>query len=75
MAMFAPALLAEPGLLAIGLAGAAACLAGAEAARAGHVPRIGPAVQAFMARFVDSRDVGPVLVSHFSLLAGMAGPV
>ena len=74
-AMFAPVALAAPGLLAAGTAAAAAALAVVEATRVARVPRLGPAVHAFMARFVDGRDAGAVLVSHFSLLAGMAAPV
>jgi dolichol kinase len=73
--MFARALVVAPGLLAAGTAAAAAALAAVEAARVAAVPLLGPAVHAFMVRFVDGRDGGRVLVSHFSLLAGMAGPV
>jgi dolichol kinase len=75
LAMFAPAALAEPGLLAVGAAAAAAGLAAAEVLRGARVPVVGPPIHAFMARFVDDRDSGALLVSHFSLLAGMAGPV
>ena len=74
-AMFAPVALTAPGLLAAGTSVAAAALAMVEATRVARVPRLGPAVHAFMARFVDGRDAGAVLVSHFSLLAGMAAPV
>ncbi len=70
LALFAPALLAEPQLLAVALAVAAALLAAVEVARVGNVPGVGPRVHAFMTAFLDSRDAGAVLVSHFSLLAG-----
>jgi len=84
LAMFAPAALlspssggADPGLLCVGLAVAAAALFAAEACRASGLPLlgIGPAVARFMGRFVDARDEGALLVSHFSLLLGMAGPL
>jgi len=60
----------EPQLLAVALAVAAALLAAVEVARVGNVPGVGPRVHAFMTAFLDSRDAGAVLVSHFSLLAG-----
>lgn len=84
LAMFAPVALSrrssalgDPGLLCVGLAAAAAALFAAEAARASSLPLlgIGPAVARFMGRFVDARDEGALLVSHFSLLLGMAGPL
>ena len=36
---------------------------------------MGPALQRFMMAFIDGRDGGLLLVSHFSLLLGMAAPV
>ena len=39
------------------------------------LPLLGPAVQAYMGRFVDSRDSGPIYVTHFTLLLGLAGPI
>ena len=81
LAMFAPVALydfgGDPGLLCVGLAAAAAALFAAEAARASSLPLlgIGPKVAGFMGRFVDARDEGALLVSHFSLLLGMAGPL
>jgi len=68
--LFAPALLLEPQLLAVALAIASALLVAVEMARVGNVPVLGPRVHAFMTAFIDSRDAGAVLVSHFSLLAG-----
>jgi len=87
LAMFAPVVLSssrngssgggDPGLLCVGLAVAAAALFAAEAARASGLPLwgVGSAVSSFMGRFVDARDQGALLVSHFSLLLGMAGPL
>ena len=69
-ALFAPALLLEPQLLAVALAVASALLVAVEVVRVGNVPVLGPRVHAFMTAFLDSRDAGAVLVSHFSLLAG-----
>ena len=40
-----------------------------------QVPWVGPALQRFMMAFIDGRDGGLLLVSHFSLLLGMAAPV
>ena len=36
----------------------------------GGVPFLGARIHAFMTSFIDSRDAGALLVSHFSLLAG-----
>ena len=52
------------------LAIASALLVAVEVVRVGNVPVLGPRVHAFMTAFIDSRDAGAVLVSHFSLLAG-----
>ncbi len=70
MALFTPALLLEPQLLSMSLAIAAALLVVAEVLRVGKVPLLGPKIHRFMTSFIDSRDAGPLLVSHFSLLAG-----
>ncbi len=70
MALFAPALLLEPQLLAVSLAIASALLVAVEAARVGGVPFLGARIHAFMTSFIDSRDAGALLVSHFSRLAG-----
>ena len=70
MALFTPALLLEPQLLSISLAIAAALLVVVEVLRVGNVPILGPKIHRFMTSFIDSRDAGALLVSHFSLLAG-----
>ena len=70
MALFAPALLLEPQLLVVSLAIATALLVVVEVARVGGVPFLGARIHAFMTSFIDSRDAGALLVSHFSLLAG-----
>jgi hypothetical protein len=70
MALFTPALLLEPQMLSMSLAIAAALLVVAEVLRMGNVPFLGPKIHRFMTSFIDSRDAGALLVSHFSLLAG-----
>ena len=75
MALFLPALLAEPELLALSLGIAAAALIAAEVLRVGGCPWIGPCIHSFMTAFIDSRDQGLLLISHFSLLVGMAAPL
>lgn len=70
MALFAPALLLEPQLLSMSLAIAAALLVVVEVLRVGSVPVLGPKIHRFMTSFIDSRDAGALLVSHFSLLGG-----
>jgi dolichol kinase len=39
------------------------------------VPRVAPLLDAFMARFADERDSGPVYTTHAALLLGMAVPM
>ena len=75
MTLFLPALLVEPELLALSLGIAAAALIVAEVLRVGRCPWIGPRINSFMTAFIDSRDQGLLLISHFSLLIGMAAPL
>ena len=70
LALFTPALLVDPQLLAMSMAIAAALLVLVEVVRMGNVPYLGPRIHEFMTSFIDSRDAGALLVSHFSLLAG-----
>ena len=70
LALFMPALLVDPQLLAMSMAIAAALLVLVEVVRMGNVPYAGPRIHEFMTSFIDSRDAGALLVSHFSLLAG-----
>ena len=55
--------------------GHAALLLGSLSVAGAQVPVLGPALHDFMTAFIDSRDRGLLLVSHFSLLLGMAAPV
>ncbi|KAL4424664.1 hypothetical protein ABPG77_004471 [Micractinium sp. CCAP 211/92] len=73
--LFLPALLLEPQLLGVALGGAFLALLAVEAARLSGLPGIAPRIHAFMASFTDARDSGPVLITHFTLLLGMAVPV
>ncbi|KAI7845351.1 hypothetical protein COHA_001058 [Chlorella ohadii] len=75
VALFLPALLAEPQLLGVALAAAWAVLLAVEAARLSGLPGISPAIHRFMTAFTDARDSGPILITHFTLLLGMAAPV
>ncbi|GBF96026.1 hypothetical protein Rsub_08841 [Raphidocelis subcapitata] len=75
VALFLPAFFWDTPLLAAALAIAFAVLGAAEAARVTRLPLVGAAVQSFMGAFVDGRDVGPIYVTHFTLLLGLALPV
>lgn len=73
--LFVPAMLSTPQLLAVGLAAATALFALLELARLLDVPHLGPRVALFVRSFTDARDSGRVLISHFSLLLGIAVPI
>ncbi|KAL0035579.1 hypothetical protein WJX79_000184 [Trebouxia sp. C0005] len=75
LGLFLPALLWEPQLLAVSLAIALALLVVLEIVRIGEIPYIGDYIHKFMMSFTDGRDAGVLLVSHFSLLTGMAVPI
>lgn len=75
VALFLPVLPWEPGLLALALAVAFAGLVAVEAVRAAALPGVSRRITGFMERFTDARDAGPVYVTHFALLLGMALPI
>jgi dolichol kinase len=76
LALFLPAYARDAPLLAVALAVALAAMAAAEAARAARFPAaVAAALEAFTRRFTDGRDRGPLLITHFSLLLGMALPL
>lgn len=75
LALFIPVLLTDPPLLSLALAVAFVLLALAELLRTAHIPHISAALTSSMTRFTDSRDEGSFLVSHLSLLLGIAVPV
>ncbi|KAL6772279.1 hypothetical protein ACKKBG_A29615 [Auxenochlorella protothecoides x Auxenochlorella symbiontica] len=73
--LFLPVLLVEPGLLGLALAVAFAGLVAVEAVRSAALPGVSLRITDFMERFTDARDAGPIYVTHFALLLGMALPV
>jgi dolichol kinase len=75
LALFAPSLVLQRELTALGLAVATALLALAEITRALRVPVFSPPVDAYFSQFVDRRDAGWAIVSHLYLLVGCAAPV
>jgi dolichol kinase len=75
VALFVPALMTEPDLLAMAMAGAFAALMVIETLRVSHTPVLGEAIQRFMGPFTDARDSGTLFVTHFALLLGLAVPI
>ena len=75
LAMFVPVLIADPPLLAIALAVAFVIMALCELLRGTQVPWISGVLSHIVDKFTDSRDEGVFLVSHMSLLMGIAVPL
>ncbi|MEW5297336.1 MAG: hypothetical protein WDW36_000552 [Sanguina aurantia] len=75
LALFLPAFAWDVRMLQASLAIAFAVLVAAEALRCASLPHVSPALQRFMSDFADARDVGPLYITHFTLLLGMALPV
>lgn len=75
LGLFIPVLLTDPPLLSLALAVAYVLLALAELVRTADVPALSAALTGPMTRFTDARDEGAFLVSHLSLLLGIAVPV
>ena len=75
LAMFVPVLVADPPLLAIALAVAFVIMALCELVRGARVPWISGVLSHVVEKFTDSRDEGVFLVSHMSLLMGIAVPL
>eukprot|EP00887_Chlorella_sp_A99_P003364 scaffold26.g3364.t1 len=77
LTLFLPPLFAarEPALLAAALAVAFALFATAEVVRLSGLPRVAEGLHRFLTSFTDARDGGLLLVTHFSLLLGMAAPL
>lgn len=73
--LFLPVLFRDPSLLCVALAVAFALLVFLEIVRQIDVHWVGPRIHAFMISFTDERDSGPILVTHLSLLLGMAVPI
>lgn len=75
LAMFVPVLVADPPLLAIALAVAFLLLSLCELVRGTQLPWISGKLSNIVEKFTDSRDEGTFLVSHMSLLMGIAVPL
>lgn len=73
--LFLPAFGWDARMLQASLAVAAAVLAFAEVLRCCGPPAVQAAIGSFMRDFADGRDSGPVYVTHFTLLLGIAVPV
>ena len=75
LALFLPSHLMEPILLQISLAVAQMFFFFIEALRLAHIPIVSLKIDQFLASFTDHRDHGPLIISHFSLLIGLALPI
>lgn len=75
LVMFVPVLIADPPLLAIALAVAFVLMSLCELVRGTQVPWISGVLSHIVDKFTDSRDEGVFLVSHMSLLMGIAVPL
>ncbi|KAJ2062711.1 dolichol kinase [Coemansia sp. S146] len=73
--MFVPGLVYARPLLYMGFVVAAAGFVVAECMRALDLGPCSTSIDAFMRRFIDYRDAGPVVTAHFYLLLGCALPV
>eukprot|EP00898_Chlorokybus_atmophyticus_P002378 jgi/Chlat1/3140/Chrsp21S03373 len=73
--MFLPAFFLQRDMLRLSFGVAAAALLFVEALRCGLVPPLGNHIHSFMTAFTDKRDGGILILSHFSLLFGMALPL
>ena len=75
LALFLPSHLMEPILLQIALAVAQMLFFFIEALRLARIPIVSLKIDQFLASFTDHRDHGPLIISHFSLLIGLALPI
>ncbi|KAJ2451917.1 dolichol kinase [Coemansia sp. RSA 2424] len=72
---FVPGLVYARPLLHMGFAVALAGFVAAECMRALDIGPCNKPIDAFMRRFIDYRDAGPIVTAHFYLLLGCAVPV
>ncbi|KAJ2645193.1 dolichol kinase [Coemansia sp. RSA 1694] len=72
---FVPGLVYARPLLHMGFAVALAGFVAAECMRALDIGPCSKPIDAFMRRFIDYRDAGPIVTAHFYLLLGCAVPV
>lgn len=75
VAIFAPGLVLQPALLRLACSAALPTFALLEVVRAHALPPLGCRIRHFLARFVDSRDAGMLVLTHIYLLLGCALPV
>eukprot|EP00271_Cylindrocystis_brebissonii_P006470 TRINITY_DN19260_c0_g1_i1.p2 TRINITY_DN19260_c0_g1~~TRINITY_DN19260_c0_g1_i1.p2 ORF type:complete len:294 (+),score=36.32 TRINITY_DN19260_c0_g1_i1:1783-2664(+) len=75
VAMFVPALALQAGFLRLSFGVALAAFLVLETLRVARIPPLGAHIDSFMRAFIDSRDGGALIVSHFSLLLGCALPL
>lgn len=73
--MFVPAVLYQTGFLRLAFGIALGAFLILEIVRVYKIPPFGVGIDAFMRAFLDSRDGGPLIISHFSLLLGCALPI
>ncbi|KAM0788224.1 hypothetical protein ACM66B_001379 [Microbotryomycetes sp. NB124-2] len=75
VAMFVPGIAIDPAFTSLAFSVAFAVFTFAEYARYFALYPIGGPLHVFFSEFVDSKDSGPVILSHFYLLTGCAGGV
>ena len=75
VALFTPALVLQRDLLRLSLGIAVALLLVLEYMRAVSVPPVGKYIAGYMKGYLDRRDGGKAIVTHFCLLLGCAVPV
>ncbi|RKP08048.1 hypothetical protein THASP1DRAFT_16191 [Thamnocephalis sphaerospora] len=73
--MFAPGALLEPQFMHLAFSVAVCAFIIVEYLRSLRVPPFGDTLHAFLTRFLDHRDAGPVILSHIYLLLGCAIPI
>ncbi|SCV74152.1 BQ2448_6584 [Microbotryum intermedium] len=73
--MFVPGIAIDPGFTSLAFSLAFALFTFCEYARFFALYPVGAPLHIFFSEFVDSKDSGPVILSHFYLLTGCAGGV
>ncbi|KAH8928340.1 hypothetical protein BT69DRAFT_1277161 [Atractiella rhizophila] len=73
VALFAPGIVVDPAFTSLAFSLAFSIFTFAEYARYFALYPIGGAMHVFFAEFVDAKDAGPVIMSHFFLLTGCGG--
>ncbi|KAG8468723.1 hypothetical protein KFE25_013806 [Diacronema lutheri] len=73
--LFLPAMLVELQLMRLAFAVAIALLLALEYVRVARAPPLARPLSAFLRRYTDARDAGPLITTHIYLLLGCALPV